>query len=304
MKKKKQQKRILAILIALIVILGGVAGFLGYMYKTENETAVALKEELDANTLTVYVASQYIAGGDTITADGDNPNVIQQQIRTGLDEFAYISEEELGQSALVDIPEGQPVMYNMVTTEEFDKDTRKYEIAVANLMTTSTENDIVDVRVMFPNGEDYIILSQKKMEGLNIETNVFTCNMNEEEILRMASATIDAYTISGAYIYVTKYIASEAQDEAIPNYPVKAETLELINSDPNVLTTAIETLNLSARLSLESRLSSLSQDELAAVVEGHNISDPAGGAYLGTDTTGASMSDDSFDEALEDDTAD
>ena len=285
MRNKKKQKRILAFLVAMIIIFAGATGALAYLFKTENEKAIALKSELDANTLTVYVASTYISGGDTISADGDNPNVIQQQIRTGLDSMAYISEEELGQTALVDIPEGQPVMYNMVTEQKFDKDTRNYEIAVANLMVTQANNDYVDIRIMFPNGEDYLVLSKKKVMNLYLESNVFTTECNEEEILRFSSAIVDAYTTTGAYIYTTKYIAVDAQEDATPNYPVRAETLELIQSDPNVLTTAINTLNLSARLSLESRLSGLTQEELEAVASGLSLADTAGGTVLQHDTS-------------------
>ena len=309
MRNKKKQKRILAILIIFIVFFAGATGLLGYLYKTENDKAVALKQELDANTLTVYVASTYITAGDTISADGDNPNVIQQQIRTGLDSFAYISDEELGQTALVDIPEGQPVMYNNVTEQQFDKDTRDYEIAVANLMVTQANNDYVDVRIMFPNGEDYLVLSKKKVSNLYLESNVFTTECNEEEILRFSSAIVDAYTTTGAYIYTTKYIAVAAQDEATPNYPVRAETLELIQSDPNVLTTAINTLNLSARLSLESRLAGLTQEELEAVASGLSLADTAGGTVLQHDSSNvedaeldmdADVSTDNTDDATDD----
>jgi hypothetical protein len=121
--------------------------------------------------------------------------------------------------------------------------------------------------------------------NLYLESNVFTTECNEEEILRFSSAIVDAYTTTGAYIYTTKYIAVDAQEDATPNYPVRAETLELIQSDPNVLTTAINTLNLSARLSLESRLSGLTQEELEAVASGLSLADTAGGTVLQHDTS-------------------
>ncbi len=277
---KKKQKRTVTILSVLLILFLAASGVFGYLFYTQKQTSDTLQAELDANTLSVYVATTYISGGDTIKADGDDANVVKQPIRTGLDAMSYISDAEIGQSALIDIPEGQPVMYNMVTADEFEKDSRQFEISVANLMTTQLNNDYVDVRIMFPNGEDYIILSYKKISDLILESSVFTCQCNEDEILRMASATIDAYCTTGAYIYTTKYVASDAQEPATPNYPVKAETLELMNTDPNILNKAMETLNLSARISLESRLSQLSQDELEAVASGLQLSDTAGGAVL------------------------
>ena len=50
MRNKKKQKRILAILIIFIVFFAGATGLLGSLYKTENDKAIALKQELDANT--------------------------------------------------------------------------------------------------------------------------------------------------------------------------------------------------------------------------------------------------------------
>lgn len=46
-----------------------------------------------------------------------------------------------------------------VITEELQSyiKTRDYEISVANLTTDQKENDVVDIRVIFPNGEDYVI---------------------------------------------------------------------------------------------------------------------------------------------------
>ena len=97
--------------------------------------------------------------------------------------------------------------------------------------------------------------------------------MNEDEIMRMASAIIDAFTISGTKIYTTRYIESTLQEDAVPNYVVKPEVLDLINSDPNITEIATKTLNLQARIDLEQRLSGLTDDHLNAVVAGHQIED-------------------------------
>jgi hypothetical protein len=91
----------------------------------------------------------------------------------------------------------------------------------------------------------------------------------------MASATIDAYKVSGTYIYTTRYVEPNLQTESTPNYVVRPEVIDLINSDPNILSIAKETLNLDARISLEQRLIGLSEDTLKAVSEGHGIQDAA-----------------------------
>ena len=294
MNRKKKQRRLIAIVVVAVLLVGAL-GFLGYQYKVNTDEIKALNEELNANTQTVYVATAPIKAGEQIT----NDNCAAQSIISGLESYFYIQASEIGSTAMVDIQEGEPIRYSMVTAEDFDKDTREYEVLVANLMSDQADYDTVDIRIMFPNAEDFIIASKKTVTNLNLETASFNVQLNEEEILRLASATIDAYETTGAYIYVTRYVAN-AQEEAIPTYLVRAETIDLINSDPNVLTKATETLNLSARLSLEARLSTLSEDELEAVANGWQITDKAGSSTTSSTATGDSYVDSNATDEDED----
>ena len=244
--------------------------------------------ELSNNQQTVYVATDLINAGDIVTDTGENANVEKQTVYTGLESYNYITESEMNTRAKVDIAAGVPVMYNMVTDVVVDNDTRDYEISVANLTTDQKENDVVDIRVIFPNGEDYVILSKKQITNLNLENCVFTSQLNEEEILRFASAIVDAYMTTGARIYTTRYVEENIQETSTPNYPVRETTIALINSDPNVVTKATETLNLEARLSLEQRLGTLTEDELDAVSEGFGLTDTAKSSVLGSTSTSTS----------------
>lgn len=273
--RKKKGISSTTVLLVLFIVAATAAAWFFLQYTSLSKTANELISMQEANTKTVYVATGYIDKGTELSATGNNANVQKQIIQTGLEAYNYITDAELGSIALVDIPTGTPVMYNMVSALSFEKDTREYEISVVNLATNQHENDYVDVRISFPNGEDYIILAKKPIKNLFLDNCVFSTYCNEEEILRMTSAIIDAYTTTGAYIYTTKYVNSNVQETATPNYLVRAETIDLINSSPNVLTKAIETLNLSARINLETRLGKITEDELAAVSEGYGIADTA-----------------------------
>lgn len=298
--RTKKSKRILTLLIVALVILAAGCGFLGYMFKTTYDEATALTEELNSNTQTVYVASKFIEAGDTILAEGENANVELQTIYTGLESFNYITDEQLGSVCRVDCDMGTPIMFNMVSEEEFAADTREYEISVVNLATDQADNDYIDVRIAYPNGEDYIVLSKKKVSNLNLSACVFTTQANEEEILRMQSAIIDAYTMTGARIYSTRYVESNVQDDAIPTYLVRSETIDLINSDPNILTKATTTLNLAARLALETRLGNLTEEQLDAVAEGYGLADTAHSQIISGTADGTIVEE---DEAATDDAA-
>lgn len=263
---------ILLLIFSIAVIVLGKQSLDKYKAKITE-----LQGEINANKQIVFVASDDIRRGERIDLE---TNVMTQEIYTGLDLSSYMSEEMLGSIATVDINAYEPIMANMVSPLTITEDTREYEIAVANIMVDQKDFDFVDLRIMFPNGEDYLLLSKKVVLNLKPESCIFDTYVNEDEALRMASAIVDAYTITGTKIYTTRYVEPNLQDEALPNYPVKAATLDLINSDPNITEKAAQTLNLSARLNLESRLKMLTPEQLEAVAAGHDIEDTAQSSVL------------------------
>lgn len=279
--KNKKKKKALGVLIAVAIIGLGVFSYYEYTQITALTTEnTALTTEMEANKQVVYVATQPITKGDTISQIGDNANVEMQVVYTGIESYNYISEDDMGTTAIVDISVGVPVMYSMVTDVEMANDTRDYEIASVCLATTQSTNDVVDVRITFPDGSDYVVLSQKMINGIDLENCVFSAYLNEEEILRFTCAMVDAYTTTGARLYTTRYVESNIQEEAIPNYPVRDTTRALISADPNVVTVASDTLNASARLELETRLGLLTEDELTAVNDGFGLTDTAKASVL------------------------
>ena len=273
--RKNKFRLLISILVAVLIILAGCIAIIYVGKKTLDEKQTQINDlqyEIDSNKQVVYVAKTDISAGETLV---DGENIMKQEIYTGLESEYYLPDESVGGVAVLDIKALEPIMADMVTTLQVQQDTREYEIAVANLMTDQDEYDFVDVRIMFPTGEDYTVLTKKPVHNLILDSCVFYSYLNEDEILRMASATIDAYTVSGTYIYTTRYVEPNLQTESTPNYVVRPEVIDLINSDPNILSLAKETLNLDARINLEQRLIGLSEDTLKAVSEGHGIQDTA-----------------------------
>ena len=284
MKQNKKIKRLSIFIVILTLLVLAAAGTAVYLKMTLNDTQDVLasaQEEMDANKKIVYVVSTDdgfgISKGDILQ---ENVNVKKQQIYSGLEDYNYITEEDMGSTAVVDMYEGMTVMTNMITPLDIANDTREYELQVVNLMVDQKENDYVDIRIMFPDGTDFLILPKKPVFNLNLENCVFWTYLNEEEILRMASATIDAYTITGTKIYATRYVESSLQEQATPNYLVNEYVQDMMDPtsafyDNNLLTKAIDTLNAIARSNLEERLGKLSDEKLEAVAEGHGIEDTA-----------------------------
>lgn len=269
------------LLIAMAIIL--VVSILLIVYGVNElneykEYSDALQAEIDNNTVLVYVAKENgLKAGETLE---DGVNVMKQSVLTVLPSDFYISAEDLGTQALIDIDAETPILKSMVSNFVVESDTREYELSVVSLMTDQQENDFVDVRILFPNGEDYVVLTKKQVCNLNFEYCVFDTYMSEEEILRMSSAMIDAFTVSGTRIYCTRYVEPSLQDEATPTYIVRNELIDLIHSSPNVISIAEHTLNLIARNDLEARLSALSEEQLSAVVAGNDLVDTAKNSVL------------------------
>ena len=300
MRRKNVKSRIMTIglgaaillVIALIVVI-----VLGKKRLDEaKQQAEELQLEISSNKQLVYVASRDLEKGEII----DETNVMQQMIYTGLGPDSYMTGDAMGDTLIVDVKANEPIMAGMVKPIEITQDMRKYEMMTAHLMTTQTENDVVDVRILFPNGEDFLLLAKKQVMDLQMDASIFTTYLNEEEILRMASAIVDAYTTTGARIYTVKYLEENIQEEATPNYPVKAATLDLINSDPNILTKAEHTLNLQARNDLDRRMSGISKEMLEAVANGLALEDTASQSVIREGLQQAAAAEgDALDTAME-----
>ena len=282
---KKKVKRMTAGLIVMAILIIALAAALVYnrnALKEERAVTDAYAAEMLANQQTVYTATADIRHGDTVQ---EGVNVELQNVYTGLSKGVYMTAEELGSTAIIDIPLGVTVMKEMVTPVTIAKDTREYEIQVARLMQDQVENDYVDIRIMFPNGVDQLVLPKKQIKNLNLENCVFWSYLNEEEILRLSSAIIDAYSITGTRIYATRYVESNLQDEALPTYLVNTNVQDMFDTtsayyDGNLLSKAIQTLNADARLDMERKLKNLTSEKLAAVAAGHALEDTAKNSAL------------------------
>ena len=142
----------------------------------------------------------------------------------------------------------------LITTELLSKgdnvvqdDVRKQEYNMVVLPIDLTTGDYIDIRLMLPSGQDYIVVSKKEVEipvigGVDSEDTIWV-NLSEDEILHMSCAIIDAYQINGAKLYATKYTEPGMQVAATPTYPINESTSRLLENDPNILERAMQELS-------------------------------------------------------------
>ncbi|MGY3386801.1 hypothetical protein ACVWZB_004755 [Paenibacillus polymyxa] len=178
-------------------------------------------------------------------------------------------ENIVGKYVKIDMPQNTPITGSML----FEKgvtanDLRNQEFKLIQLPTKLDSRQFVDVRIKFPTGEDYIVLGKKKVSDLT--GNIITFQMNEQDILLMSSAIVDAY-INDATIYALSYVDPYMQSEAIVTYPPKESVKNLIKSDPNIVQRATEQLESRKRTVLEMNLRSMTPEERAKYNTGAGI---------------------------------
>lgn len=145
----------------------------------------------------------------------------------------------IGKQIKVSLKKGT-ILCNGILCEENNSLENVRKIAYSYIKNTDKlqKGDFIDVRISFPNGADFILLSKKEVLSVKGEEDVsdyeLWMTVTEEEILRMSSGVVDAYLFDGAYIYATIYL-NQMQEESIVNYPVNEVVEELIKKDPNII---------------------------------------------------------------------
>lgn len=194
----------------------------------------------------------------------------------GANNLLSVKDEIAGKGVKIELLQGTPITRTMLFEEEpTPSDLRHREMKSVYLPSNLRQGDVVDVRVQFPTGQDYIILSKKKIDRL--QNRAFWTTLSEQEILLLSSALVDAY-LHDATLYALTYVEPELQDKAIPNYPPNGEVTKLIASNPNIVKKAEQHLEISLRSTLEEDLSKLNPNQQAQVSDVHYNSTFAGGA--------------------------
>ncbi|HEY2493593.1 MAG TPA: SAF domain-containing protein [Paenibacillus sp.] len=165
----------------------------------------------------------------------------------------------IGSSSKIELHKGTPLTATMFNEGQMTPpDLRNKELNEIMLPTDLKKGDVIDVRIQFPTGQDFIILSKKKIEDLLSPTMWIT--LSEAEILSLSSAMVDAL-LHEASLYALTYVEPEMQDRAIPTYPVNKEVLKLMASDPNIVNKAEKHLTKSVRTALERDLAALNPSQ-------------------------------------------
>lgn len=270
MQKKARNSFLLGMLMTLIIciLIGAIVYFLVLAPGTSGKGQKGAS--VKAYALNTDVKSGQEITEAMLTKIDTYQNLVPQN---------YVSVEQIrgvaqGKKVIakIDMYKNTLLTASTVTTEEngISNDLRKIEYNMLTLPININTGDIIDVRITFSNGQDFIVLSKKEIK--NIEGNTVTFYLTEDEILLLNSAIVESYIMTASNIYVAKYTDPGMQEKATITYMPTSEVLSLINSDSNIVEKAkngiIERYKTDIRGQMNSAINQYSENALTNIETG------------------------------------
>lgn len=263
---------------SIMLILSTVAGYFFYTKSQEREIKLRDKYRAELSVLNETVAQN--EKGWALKQDVERGEIITQEMveqvtlpaaAKSQDTIEAVSLSSTDRYARADMKAKTVLVETMLYEDEpISDDVREGEYSFIELPTKLKNDDFVDIRIQFPNGDDFIFLSKKKVKEVNGLT--MWVNMNEGEQLTMSSAIVDAF-VEEAKIYAMPYVDGPMQDASMLTYPVKSNVLELIKSSPNIVNIAQLNLEKQNRQRLDAGLNAIDDETRQKLRQGQSQSD-------------------------------
>ena len=215
--------------------IGDLETFENYNLQDREGNAVITRYDEETDESTMY-----------ITRDGEEYE-LQQEENTG-DYFITVGEErqyiELNSIPLVAKVDmtANTILTRQLVASAYNISTdsvRREEYNMIVLPSQIETGDYVDIRLVLPGGQNYIVISKKEVTVPNIagipSEDTIWMNLSEEEILLLSNAIVEAYRIDGAKLYANTYTEPGMQDAAIITYTPSREVADLIQANPNIV---------------------------------------------------------------------
>ena len=265
--RQKKKNLILAMILGMTVTavpLGIYSGTITYSkLRTDKQVEALQKELMSEKVYRAYSLKNPKSKGELI-----QENDLQEISVKTKSKFQVPDRSDLlGKYLSVGTEAGIILTESMVYEDQgVGNDVRTYLYDYITLPEGINTRDLFDIRIRFPNGEDYVIAVGKKVESI-VETGAFI-NATEEEKLLLSSAYVDTTIYQGAKIYASLYVA-DYQEAAYANYPFNFYTTELATWDPNLVEKLDTETNRANRQILEQNLF----DFMGVIMGGETVAD-------------------------------
>lgn len=230
----------LLVAVIILVILNIVQVFVWRNISVNASEAYAKNiSELQATiaaygpNINVWTVKSNVKAGDAV----DVQNLERITIPSSVDNDQYVHDitEIEGRVFKVAVNPGTTITSNMTMAEPIEDDMRDRDIVLDRLTVGIQEGDYIDIRITMPYGDDYVVLSHKRVYGLGEAT--VKLYLTEFEWMQYQGALIDYYLNQeyGCTIYGDRYIEPGIQSAAIKYYTVPSNIAKLIQKDPNII---------------------------------------------------------------------
>ena len=236
-------KKILLIILIVLLVGGGIGGTI-YFY-IQNKNQIEQNEQLMQQNAAVQAQLAQIGTMTTVFqvaakqksgAEIKEQDLIEVSVPTSsLSDNAILNKADLlGKFYKVETNTGTTLTTDLLmdSNDEVMKYTR--DIPLQYLPVGTKEGDYLDFRMLFPTGEEYQVISHKRIES--IAGTLISVKMTEEELQLYNAAMIDfgVYSGKGLVFYVTKYLEPGVATDTLAFYPVQHEAESMIMYNPNV----------------------------------------------------------------------
>ncbi|NLJ89319.1 MAG: hypothetical protein GX323_00345 [Clostridiales bacterium] len=224
----------LTILINIIIVSISIITSFIILRQIRDKYELDLKrveDQIQSKKIYAYKARDDIIAGQTIKEE----DLEYVEIYSSQASNYYFNKEHFGMISKIDVRKGTYLLLDMLAKDEKVSNLRELEYNLLYASSNLKESDYVDVRILFPNGEDYVVLSKKNLKNLNHETGNCFLWLSEKEILDMAGAIVDTYMYPGSKIYTSRYLEPQLQEASVINYKPNLYTLDLTQKNTNIL---------------------------------------------------------------------
>lgn len=243
------KRKMITVGIVSFLIPTVIAGGIFFKYRSDKE-----KELRDLAEETAVV-NRYVFSGDLpvnhIIGADDIRIVGVKESSAPIDAYSIVPTNDLdsilgspiGRKLKIPVFDKTIVSESMFYTEddEVARDDRKKEFNMIAIPSDLLEGDYIDIRMMHPTGEDFLVVAAKEVVQIglagedNDNNNTIFLELNEDELVRLSAAIIESYIADSIHLYAVKYVNVNQQlfKEKEVNYVEKYTTAiqQLISGD-------------------------------------------------------------------------
>lgn len=184
-------------------------------------------------SVTCYTVKSAVKAGDIVDINNITPITFMSSTVTD----QHITDTDVLKDKVfkIAINPNTPITSNMLMDEVLEDDARDRDITLDRMTVGISEGDYIDIRMTMPYGDDYIVLSHKRVYAVN--DNTIKLYMTELEWATYLGARID-YMLNADYglvLYADKYVEPGIQQSAVAYYAVPENIASLLSKNPNII---------------------------------------------------------------------